>query len=774
MKKFNIILLASVLIIVLGQCRKDSRSSAAEVELSGIAYAPDSDYPIRPNLFSEVTIKDNFWEPKMRTNAEVTIPFIIQKFTESGKAMNNNVLQAAIYSLQAYPDAKLQAEVDSRILNIQSVQQEELRSSNSFFEVAAALYTATGKRDLLDMAIKSADSIYKTHELEAPPFSGGERDAINCIELYRVTDEKRYLDLAKYYLDIRGLENSMNRSRHNQSYKPVLEQSEAVGHAVNAASLMVSLTDVAALTGIKDYFDTAHRMWLDVVGTKLYITGGIGSTGNEGFGEPYSLPNISAYCETCACIMFATFNHKMFLMTGDSQYIDVMERSMYNNVIDGVSASGDRFFYVNRLSSAGDGRDIRWEWASLPCCPPNLVRFLASMPGYIYAQDKDAIYVNLYISSETSFKVDEKKEISLSVESEMPWGGKSKITVLAEEEVDGEIKLRIPGWARNQPVPGNLYSYIDRVEEKTGISINGEHVKYIVDKFGYFSLNRNWKDGDVIEIEFPFEVKKIVAHPNVKEDKGKMAVERGPIVYCLEWPDCEGGHVHGLGFDPVSELRPWFDKDFFGGATVINGKAKNLGLHYSEPKSIKLIPYYLWANRGAGEMSLWLPAAGYALGDIGPAGGYIFYVNPNYAADGWRYLEAAPFDQSAGAKWGCFRAEIPGARGIDVGTGRQNTTDMENGCATPGTAADLCLSCSLNGFNDWFLPSIEELTQMYLNLKVTGVCDFGASGFADNYCFWSSTQRSADMAYHLDFADNRRQHYDDKDYPRWVRAIRAF
>ncbi len=433
MKKFIIMLLASALIIVLGRCGKNSRSVFTEAELSETVYALHSDYSIQPKLFSEVTIKDNFWKPKIKTNAEVTIPFVIQKFTERRRPLNNNTLQAAIYSLQTYPDMKLQVQVDSRIQEIKAAHEEKLRSSNRLFEVAAAYYTATGKRDLLDAAIKSADLIYNIHKLDAPPFSGGERDAINCIQLYRVTNEKKYLDLAKYYLDIRGLENSVNRSRHNQSHMPVLEQSEAVGHAVNCASLMVSLTDVAALTGIKDYFDAAYHLWLDAVGSKFYVTGGIGSTGNEGFGEPYSLPNISAYCETCAGIMFAMFNHRMFLMTGDSKYIDVMERSIYNNVLSGVSASGDRFFYVNRLSSSGDGRDNRWKWASLPCCPPNLVKFLASMPGYIYAQDKNEIYVNLYVFSETPFKVNEK-EISLLVESEMPWGGKSRITISAEEE----------------------------------------------------------------------------------------------------------------------------------------------------------------------------------------------------------------------------------------------------------------------------------------------------------------------------------------------------
>ena len=777
-KKSVVILLVCACIIVLGNCRKASppvaATVAAKVELSGTAYPPDSDYLIQPKPFSEVTMKDNFWKPKIKLNAEVTIPHVMQKSSGTGRGMSGNVLQAAVNSLQMYPDPQLQAEVDSRIQAIKAAQEEKISGSNGLFEFAAAYYIATGKRDLLDYAMKSADLIYDTFKLKAPPFSGGERDAINCIELYRVTHEKRYLDLAKHYLDIRGLENAVNRSRHNQTYKPVLEQSEAVGHAVNDASLMLSLLEVGVLTGIKDYFDAAHRIWLDTVGTKLYITGGIGSTGNEGFGEPYSLPNISAYSETCACIMFTRFNHSLFLATGDGKYIDVMERSMYNNNIDGVSASGNRFFYVNRLSSAGDGRDLRWEWASLPCCPPNLVRFLASMPVYIYAQGKDAIYVNLYVTSDASFKVN-GKDISLSVESEMPWGGKSKITVSAKEETNGSIKLRIPGWARNQPVPGDLYSYMDKSEAQTRISVNGENVASAVDELGYVSLNRNWKAGDVVEIEFPLEVRKVVANQKVRADRGRMAVERGPIVYCAEWPDYEGGHVLTLLFDAQAELVPSFAKDLFGGATVLEGKARSINAPASEAKPVRLIPYYLWANRGAGEMSVWLSKEEYAPGDVGPAGGYIFYVNPNSETDGWRYLEAAPFDQSEGAKWGCFRTAIPGAQGSTVGTGKQNTIDMLAGCKTPGTAADICANYSLNGFSDWFLPSLDELTQMYLNLKVTGACDFGDRGVADNFNYWSSTQVTTDMARHLDFADNAlRTHFDDKDFPRRVRAIRAF
>jgi hypothetical protein len=397
---------------------------------------------------------------------------------------------------------------------------------------------------------------------------------------------------------------------------------------------------------------------------------------------------------------------------------------------------------------------------------------MASMPGYIYAQTKDEIYVNLYVSSEASFKVNDKK-ISLAVESDMPWGGKSGIAISTEGEVRGNIKLRIPGWARNRPVPGNLYSYADKLEARTKVFVNGESVAADADRMGYVSLDRNWKTGDVIGIEFPFEVRKVVANQNVKADRGRMAVERGPIVFCSEWPDYEGGHVLGLLFDAAGEFKSSFDKNFFRGATILHGEAKNISMPSSEPKPIKLIPYHLWANRG--EMSVWLSKEEYALGDTGPAGGLIFYINPNYATDGWRYLEAAPFDQSEGAPWGCFRTAIPGAQGTAVGTGKQNTLDMEASCTTPGTAADLCANLSLDGFRDWFLPSIDELMQMYLNLKVTGLCDFGDRGIADNFNYWSSTQVTADMARHLDFADNAlRWHYDDKDFPRRVRAIRAF
>ena len=739
--------------------------------LSSVDYQPRK-YPIEPKRFTEVRLNDSFWQPRMQRNAEITIPFEVQKFLLKERPFTNNVLQAAIYSLQTYPDAKLQAWVESSVTEITSEPEGKRGPRNDGFEVAAAYYTSTGRRNLLDRAIPTADAIYKIYQTTNPPFSGGERDAINCIALYQVTGEKRYLDLAKHYLDIRGLPDSVDRSRHNQSYKPVLEQSEAVGHAVNDASLMVSLVDVGTLTGIKDYFDAANRIWTDAVTTKLYITGGIGSSGNEGFGPAYSLPNLSAYAETCAAIMFTTFNHKMFLATGDGRYIDVMERTMYNNAVDGVGANGNTFFYVNRLASASDGRNVRWQHASLECCPPNLVRFMASMPGYIYAQRGAELFVNLYVSSETTFKVD-SKNIRLLVESGMPWDGQSKIHIAEAEPTRATLKLRVPGWLRDKPAPSSLYSYTTPISGQPTIAVNGKAVSAIPNMFGYVSIERVWQPDDVVEVNFPLEVRHVVADTRVRENRGRVAIERGPVVYCAEGPDLAGGQV----LTAMVASTEWEQRPGAGlteGSVVLDGQAKSISDPASAQTSLRLIPYHLWANRGVSQMAVWLSKEEYNVGDVGPAGGLIFYVNENYKADGWRYLEAVPFDQSTGAPWGGFRTLLAGARGNAIGTGRQNTLDIKKGCATPGVAADLCASLKLNGFQDWFLPSYEELRVMYSNLKLAGLGGF-PDNMPDNCDYWSSTQVLADMARHVDFADNgMRGHFDDKDYPRRVRAVRSF
>jgi hypothetical protein len=407
------------------------------------------------------------------------------------------------------------------------------------------------------------------------------------------------------------------------------------------------------------------------------------------------------------------------------------------------------------------------------------VRFLVSMPGLIYAQDgRDAIYVNLYLSSDASFKVG-GRPLSLSVASTMPWEGHSTITVSAPERVAGAIKLRIPGWARGRPVPSELYGYADRSDRPVRVAVNGTSVKTAPDRSGYVSLDREWRDGDRIELEFPVVARRVKADARVKENGGRLAVERGPIVYCAEWPDVAGGRALTALVSATAPLTPSVVRSLDGEAgkagevTVIDTVARQVTDASAAPQPLRLVPYHLWANRGAGEMSVWLSAREYAIGDVGPAGGLIFYDNPNHARDGWRYLEAAPFDQSLGARWGCFRRQIPGATGTAIGAGRQNTKDMLAACAETGTAADLCAQLSVSGVRGWFLPSMDELAQMYQALQAHGLGDFRDAGMADNCSYWASTQNDADMAGHIDFADNGRRHGDDKDFPRRVRAIRA-
>lgn len=741
-------------------------SAPADTKIGSRAFTP-AEYPIQPKAFFDVRVTDSFWKPKIDTNATVTIPFEVKKLTENGRALSGNVLEAAMMSVRTHPDPALQAVVDGSVTSMAS----RTARGNNDFEAAATYFFTTGKRDLIDRATRTADAIYDDFKQHDSPFSGGERDAINCVQLYRATHEKKYLDLAKHYLDIRGLPNSVNRSRHNQSYKPVLEQSEAVGHAVNCVSLIVSLLDVGVLTGLPAYADAAKRMWTDAATRKMYVTGGVGSTGNEGFGEAYDLPNISAYSETCAVLMFITLNHRLFLATGDSRYIDVMERGMYNNAIDGVSMSGDRFFYVNRLASAGDGRDLRWQRASLECCPPNLVRFLAGMPGLIYAQKDAAVYVNLYVSSGTSFTIG-GKTLTLAANSEMPWGGKSSVRIESATPVRAAIKLRMPGWAVNRPSPGDLYRYTTTGGRMPVVAVNGTRVTAAIDPLGYVTVDRSWARGDTIDVEFPFETRQIVANDRVRAARGRVAIERGPIVYCVEWPDVQSGQALDVLVDATKPITVASAAPLKDG-TALGATARSLTKPDAAARDITLIPYYQWANRGAGEMAVWLSQKDYAAGDVGPAGGFIFYVNPNYAKDGWRYLEAAPADLSAGAKWGCFRRAIDGARGTAIGTGAQNTKDMLAACTDRDTAADLCANYRVNGVGGWFLPSKEELATMYRALASTGVGNFTDAGMADNFSYWASSQDTADMAVHIDFADNGRQHSDDKDFPRRVRAIRA-
>ncbi len=535
---------AGVAVSAMGGQASPTPRAATAPAIGSARYTPVRDYPIQPKRPWDVTLTDTFWKPRMATNAQVTIPFQIQKAGGTARGLSGNVLEAAMLSLKTFPDPKLQAQVDAAAAQL----QQKPRAGNGGFEVAATSSRRPGSATCSTAAIRTAGELTEDFGARNPPFSGGERDAMNCVQLYRATGDDS-ISISPSTTSISAVSTrSVNRSRHNQSYMPVLEQREAVGHAVN-------WRDAHGVARGRRRADRLARVLrrrpaaVERRGvTKMYVTGGVGTTGNEGFGPAYSLPNISAYSETCAVLMFMTLNQRLFMATGDAQYIDVLERGMYNNAIDGVSLTGNRFFYVNRLASAGDGRDARWERASLECCPPNLVRFLAGMPGLVYAQDtrSQAIYVNLYVSSGASFDVRGGK-ISLQVDSEMPWDGTSHIVVSTIDSASGgaSVPARSSSGCRGGPGtvrrPGELYHYLDRLDAAPAVAVNGKSVSAVPDKLGYVTIDRQWSKGDTITVEFPFQPRRIVADDRVADTRRRMAIERGPIVYVPEWPDVDKG-----------------------------------------------------------------------------------------------------------------------------------------------------------------------------------------------------------------------------------------
>ncbi|MCI0495958.1 glycoside hydrolase family 127 protein [candidate division KSB1 bacterium] len=635
--------------------------------ISACAKKPPKDYPITPVPFTDVQIKDNFWQPRMETNRTVTIPYDFKKCEETGRIDNFSkagrltegefigiryndsdvykVIEGAAYSLSLHPDPELEKYLDDLIAKIAAAQEDdgylyttrtidpenpaknagkerwsymihshELYNVGHMYEAAVAYYQATGKRSLLDVALKNAnliDSVFGPGKKHNPP--GHQEIEIGLSKLYRITGEEKYLNLAKFFLDQRGKYIGRNPydeylgASYTQDHKPVIEQDEAVGHAVRAGYMYSGMADVAALTGDKNYIDAIDKIWDNVVSKKLYITGGIGARGNgEAFGDNYELPNLEAYNETCAAIANMFWNHRLFLLHGNAKFIDVLERTLYNGFLSGVGMSGSEFFYPNPLES--DGRHKRSPWFDCACCPVNVVRFLPSLPGYVYAQKDDDLFVNLFMTSDATIKMKDNI-VNLVQQADYPWEGKIRIIVNPEKPDDFAIHVRIPGWALGQPVPGDLYHYLNPTDEKVALSVNGEAVDFQLEK-GFAVLKRNWKKGDVIEMNLPMPIRKVVAHDSVKADIGKLALERGPIVYCAEWVD-NGGHVLNLMLPQVAELATEFRDYLLNGIQVIRGKA--LGLHSdgtvtsNRDQDFLAIPYYAWAHRGSGEMAVWLP-----------------------------------------------------------------------------------------------------------------------------------------------------------------------
>lgn len=623
----------------------------------------DNEYLITPISFTEVKMTDEFWAKRIKTNHEVTIPIAIQKSEETGRVDNFRIagglmegvfcspypfddsdifkiIEGAAYSLQMFPDAVLEKTVDSLVTLIGLAQEEdgylftnrtimgehghpwigktrwekvddlshELYNLGHFYEAAVAYYQTTGKRKILDIAIKSADLVdrdFGPGNIENWP--GHQEIEIGLVKLYRATGEKRYLELAKFFLDVRGRGTGTPKT-YNQSHKPVVDQDEAVGHSVRAAYMWTGMADVAALTGDQSYIDAIGNIWEDVVYTKLYITGGIGAEGgHEGFGGPYELPNGKAYCETCAAIANVFWNHRMFLMTGEGKYIDVLERSLYNNVLSGVGISGDLFFYPNPLESHGQHQ--RSEWFGCACCPSNVSRFIPSMPNYVYALKGNQVYINLFTASQTHLQVN---GINLAVEQKtsMPWDGTVSISISPDKELRAGIHIRIPGWAGESPVPGDLYAFLDNQKEPLRIRVNGKDVEYRQDR-GYAVVERKWKPGDEVRVEFPMDVRRIISHHAVVSNRGKMALQRGPLVYCVEWPDVPDSAVLNLVVNHESVVSAMHEPELLNGVTTLNfdalGTRRTLdGTMDTYPRRVKAIPYYGWAHRGRGEMAVWL------------------------------------------------------------------------------------------------------------------------------------------------------------------------
>ena len=616
-------------------------------------------------------VTDSFWGQRLKASRDVTIPLAFSKCEETGRYTNfekaanpsdsyevkgysfddtdvYKTIEGASYSLQTYPDKKLVHYIDS-VLDIVAKAQEkdgylytsrtmnpkhphewagdkrwskvedlshEFYNLGHMVEGAVAHFQATGSRKFLDIACRYADCVCR--EIGTKPgqvcvVPGHQIAEMALCKLYVLTGEKRYLDQAKFFLDYRG--KTTIKTEYSQSHKPVVEQDEAVGHAVRAAYMYAGMADVAALTGDKSYINAIDNIWNNIVEKKLYITGGIGATNNgEAFGKNYELPNMSAYCETCAAIGNVYVNYRLFLLHGESKYYDVLERSLYNGLISGVSLDGGGFFYPNPLESMGQHQ--RQPWFGCACCPSNIARFIPSLPGYVYAVNKRDVYVNLFMSNTSQLSV-AGKGITLEQQTQYPWDGDIAIKVAANKAGQWAMKVRIPGWVRNEVVPSNLYEFTDNLRPQYNITVNGNAVNGKLTDDGYFTIDRKWKKGDVVRVHFDMDPRTVRANNNVEADRGFVAIERGPLVYCAEWPDND--------FDIMGALVNQSPKMTVEDGTL-HAKEKKVADYYikviktdaqllsfdkqgrlnTEDVKLSLIPYYAWCHRGSGKMRVWL------------------------------------------------------------------------------------------------------------------------------------------------------------------------
>lgn len=582
---------------------------------------------VMPVDFSQVAIHDEFWSPRLQKHHDVTIPVCIDQIENQTHRIRNFInvaeggehegyyfddsdvykaLEGMAYSLVNNPDPALEAKCDDWIGKIAAAQQEdgylntyytlrkpgerwtdmekhELYCAGHMIEAAVAYYRATGKRLFLDVAQRMIDYTMTVLGPEGKHWvPGHEEIELALVKFYEVTGEKKYLDFADWLLDQRGHgygfywgeKPTENRMRYFQDLEPVRDLTDIYGHAVRAMYLYCGMADVAAYTKDEGMIGAMDRLWDDVVLRNMYVTGGIGQTAsNEGFSEDYDLPNLTAYCETCASVGMILWNWRMNQMKGDAQYVDVLEKAMYNGALAGISLSGDRFFYDNPLESLGNHH--RQAWFGCACCPSNICRFLPSIGNYVYGTSDDAVWVNLYMGN--TGKVADG--VTLTQKTGYPWDGRVELTVGTEKKLRKAIRLRIPGWCGNYTV-----------------EVRGKKVEPIVEK-GYAVLEGPWKDGDVIVLTLEMPAVATFADPQVKEDEGKCAIQRGPIVYCLEEVDNAGSYDDVL-ITADTPLQPEWQKELLGGVTTVTAT--------SNGKAWRFIPYYSWDNREPGRMKVWV------------------------------------------------------------------------------------------------------------------------------------------------------------------------
>lgn len=616
--------------------------------------------PIQEVPFTQVHIEDQFWSPRIETNRTVSIPSAFKECEKNGRFDNfalaagmiqgehqgdfsfddtdpYKVIEGASYSLAVKYDPKLDHYLDSVITIIAAAQEpdgylttcvtnkctrlsgwwgssrwekinsHELYNSGHLYEAAVAHYRATGKRTLLDVAIKNADlvcQVFGPNEGQKHVPSGHPIIEMALAKLYKVTGDEKYLNMAKYFVEETGRGTDGHRlNAYSQDHKPILQQDEIVGHAVRAGYLYSGVADVAALTHDTAYFHALTRLWENLVSKKLFITGGMGSRPQgEGFGPNYELNNHTNYCETCASIANVYWNYRMFLATGEAKYMDVLERALYNGVISGVSLNGDKFFYDNPLESMGEHE--RQRWFGCACCPGNVTRFMASVSNYVYATQGNDIYVNLYIQGKSKMKTADN-QVQLVQTTGYPWEGKVSIQVKPEKECKFAVRLRIPGWLQSTPVASDLYAYTTSAEKYT-LKVNGSTVKP-AEGDGYATIVRTWKPDDVIELELPMEVRRVKANDQVEDDRGMLAMERGPIVYCLEGIDQPDSVVFNKFIPADAKIDATFDGNLLKGVMVLSGTAKEVAQDGSiKDVPFKAIPYSTWNNRGAGQMEVWV------------------------------------------------------------------------------------------------------------------------------------------------------------------------